>query len=302
MFKNSFPVFILISIFFTVKTLGFFLLISDIGNNDQYSRSLYISRVAQSQHNMSLFNESASSAVLAQLKEDTPIPVGLMVWWIVSRMSFVLNQWLLNFPFFAALLIFIWHGMLQQARTQQMTQDIVEKINESQFEDGSLIKQDKLLLYFESQVEEHSKAMRRIKKHLQPIGSCVASVGLIFYVFTVLDYIVPLQFMRPPNVSAWIVITLCFAMFLLLGSTIYFALAPSLAWRTFLIALKGPQVVGKLRWCSLSTILEGWSERETDFSWVLLGFPITIDTYVRLFFTILSIASIVVGVFVRSHL
>lgn len=279
---------------------GLFLLISDIGENDQYSRYLFVSRVAESQYNMSLFNESASSDILAQISEDVQVPAGLVCWWFISRTSFVLNQWLLNFPFFSALLVFIWYGMLQRARTQQMTHEIMDQITEVHVEESASIKQDLLLQYFENQVKEHAKAMKSIKKHLQPIGNCVVGVGLAFYTFTALDYVVPLQFMRPPKISSWIVITLCIAFFLLLISTIYFALAPSEAWRNFLVTMKRPRVVGKLRWCSLSTILEGWSEREVDYSWVLFGFPITLDTYIRIFFTILSIASIVVGVFVRS--
>ena len=67
-----------------------------------------------------------------------------------------------------------------------------------------------------------------------------------------------------------------------------------------MLALKGPMVVHKLRWLALDVILKGWEEREGDFSWILFGFPITPQTYNRACFTILSLASLVLGVFVRA--
>ena len=151
--------------------------------------------------------------------------------------------------------VLIWYGMLQQVQTQQMTGEILDQIKTLDLQEGGVLEQNNLMLCFEDKVKDNTKAMKNIKKHLEPIGTCVISVGVIFYIFTLLDYIVPLSFMRPPNISAWIVITLSVAMFLLLTSTLYFALA--------------------LHFCNLNIILDGWIQRESEFSWVLFGIPIT---------------------------
>ena len=50
---------------------GFALLVSDIGNNDQYSQLLFLSTLAQSQHNIMFLNESKRTATLVEVAEDT---------------------------------------------------------------------------------------------------------------------------------------------------------------------------------------------------------------------------------------
>ena len=131
-----------------------------------------------------------------------------------------------------------------------------------------------------------------------PIAPDPTHPQLVGMVGFVLDLIVPVEGTGglPLGFRLPIVLSCTTLFFWVLGT----ASKPSMAWRSFLAAFKSPRIAGRLHWAPLRILLDGWAERERDFSWVMLGVPVTASLYNQALLSVGSLLSVVLAVFLRN--
>lgn len=247
-------------------------------------------------------NSSQFKSVYEEADRELVVPAGIHVYWVLFKISMIVEMVTVFWPMFTGFVVFTWHSLLQTLQQQETKMACVKLILSQKLELGSdqsaIESRMQLLNDLNKFIEVDAVSMKRLNSHLAKVGSFYIILGPIVVIFYLLDFWLPVpgatQF--PLHVALPIVFTCALVLFGTLG----IAASPSIAWHAFMHAFKSPEIVGRLNWCQLGIILEGWSGRQADFSWVFFGTPVTPMLYNRAFFGMCSLLSIVVAVMLRN--
>ena len=250
-------------------------------------------------------NSSQLATLVEDVDKDLVVPPGLWTWWlcdeVASRMFLVIAMW----PFFAAMPVFIWHGLLQTMRQREATAACVAMVmaataKTSGTDAAATAARLQLLEQLGEQVDAAAGPMRVLNMRLARCAANGALMGCAAMVGFIADQVAPVSEVRADNMPLWVHLPILLSCATLFFTVLGVATWPAMAWQAFLRAFRAPAMVGRLHWAPIGVLLDGWAAREREFSWVLLGVPVTATLYNQMLLGVGSGLSVVVAIMLRS--